>query len=62
MPVLRPWTCLAGALGKEPSLDEVLADPITRQLMASDGLRPDDVEGVLMDAVRRSKARPTAGG
>jgi hypothetical protein len=55
MPVIRTRRCLAGAAGDEPSLGEMLADPITRQLMASDGLRPDDVEAALLDALRRSK-------
>lgn len=62
MAVIRTRTCLAGATGSEPSLGELLADPITRQLMASDGLRPGDVEEALLGALRRSQARLTAGG
>lgn len=62
MPFHQPWNCLSGIPGREPSLGDLLADPITLQLMASDGLSPADVEGVLIDALRRSRKSPVASG
>lgn len=34
---------------QEPRLSEVLADPLVRQVMARDGLRPEEVRRVLAD-------------
>ena len=31
----------------EPTLDELLAEPIIRQVMASDGVKPDDIRKVM---------------
>jgi hypothetical protein len=38
---------------REPSLDEMLEDPIVRLVMARDRLRPDDVRAYVEAAVRR---------
>jgi hypothetical protein len=38
---------------REPKLDDLLEDPITRALMASDGIERRDVER-LLDRTRRS--------
>ncbi len=38
--------------GTEPPIAELLDDPITRTLMASDWVRPEDV-GALVEAIRR---------
>ena len=44
------WIC------GEPSLDEMLADPIVRILMERDGLSEQSVRGVFEDAAKRLKA------
>jgi hypothetical protein len=38
--------------GSEPSLDEILSDPITQALMRSDGLDADQVRLVAIAALR----------
>jgi hypothetical protein len=38
--------------GSEPSLDEILSDPITQALMRSDGLEADQVRLVAIAALR----------
>lgn len=42
--------------GTEPPIAELLDDPITQTLMASDRVRPEDV-GALVEATRRLLAR-----
>lgn len=44
------WIC------GEPSLDEMLADPIVRILMERDGVSERSVRGVFEDAAKRLKA------
>ena len=44
-------------LSGEPSLDDMLADPIVRILMEHDGLSEDMVRAVFQDAARRLRAR-----
>jgi hypothetical protein len=34
----------------EPTLDELLAEPIIRQVMASDGVKSDDIRKVMYEA------------
>ena len=41
----------------EPSVDEILADPIVRALMASDGLSEDSVRKTFEEAAKRLRAR-----
>ena len=43
----------------EPSVDELLSDPIVHQVMARDGLTPGQVRGHLDTAARRLR-RPAA--
>lgn len=45
------------AANEEPPLDDLLGDPITACLMASDGLQPDAVAAVVRDAQARLGAR-----
>ncbi len=47
----RAAVAYAGA-GTEPPIAELLDDPITQALMASDRVRPEDV-GALVEAIRR---------
>ena len=44
-------------LSGEPTLDDMLADPIVRILMAYDGLSEDSVRCVFRDAAKRLRAR-----
>lgn len=44
-------------LSGEPTLDDMLADPIVRILMAYDGLSEDSVRRVFEDAAKRLRAR-----
>ncbi len=50
-PPRRAAVAYAGA-GTEPPIAELLDDPITQTLMASDRVRPEDV-GALVEATRR---------
>ena len=34
----------------EPTLNELLAEPIIRQMMASDGVKPDDIRRLMTQA------------
>ncbi len=43
--------------GVEPSIDEILREPIVRLLMYRDGVTPDDVRLVISDASRRLQSR-----
>ncbi len=47
----RTAVAYAGA-GTEPPIAELVDDPITQTLMASDRVRPEDL-GALVEAVRR---------
>ncbi len=47
----RAAVAYAGA-GTEPPIAELVDDPITQTLMASDRVRPEDL-GALVEAVRR---------
>jgi hypothetical protein len=42
-----------GGSGREPGLDDMLGDPVTKAVMASDGVAPEEVKNLLMDARRR---------
>jgi len=44
-------------LSGEPTLDEMLADPIVRTLMAHDGLSEEAVRGAFEHAAKRRRAR-----
>ncbi|HUC67383.1 MAG TPA: hypothetical protein VMA53_18215 [Stellaceae bacterium] len=41
---------------QEPSLDDMLADPIVHLLMGSDGVQPADVRRALFSAMQRQLA------
>ena len=41
----------------EPSIEELLSDPICRRIMQSDGLTDDDVRALVRDAVARPTVR-----
>ncbi len=45
-------------LNGEPSLQEMLAEPIVRLLMAADGLEPEDVVALMVQACRALRSRP----
>lgn len=45
------WLC------GEPTLDEMLADPIVRMLMECDGLSDQSVRGIFEEAAKRLRAR-----
>jgi hypothetical protein len=49
-------TVLLRGCNKEPSLDDMLADPIVHQLMGSDGVQPADVRRALFSAMQRQLA------
>ncbi len=51
-PPRRAAVAYAGA-GAEPPLEELMEDPITKALMTSDRVRPEDVRA-LVAATRRS--------
>jgi hypothetical protein len=38
---------------REPALDDILTDPVTQAVMASDGVAAEDVKTLLEDARRR---------
>lgn len=42
-----------GGSGREPGLDDMLSDPVTRAVMASDGVGPEEIKNLLLDARRR---------
>jgi hypothetical protein len=42
-----------GGSGLEPGLDDMLSDPVTQAVMASDGVAPEEVKNLLLDARRR---------
>jgi hypothetical protein len=42
-----------GGSGREPGLDDMLSDPVTRAVMASDGVAPEEVKNLLLNARRR---------
>ena len=44
-------------LSGEPTLDDMLADPIVRMLMEHDGLSEDSVRRVFEEAAKRLRAR-----
>ena len=46
--------------GVELSLDEMLADPIVRLLMARDGVSEHDVRRVMSEAAQRRRLRAAA--
>jgi hypothetical protein len=48
--------CIAGC---EPALDEMLGDPMTKALMASDGVEAKEVKSLLAEARARSMKRAT---
>ncbi len=52
----RPAVAYAAA-GTEPPIAELLDDPITKALMASDRVRPEDVGALVETARRRLLAR-----
>lgn len=46
-----------GSLGSEPKLRDIIDDPITRRLMASDGIEHDKLVGILGEARARLARR-----
>ena len=48
-----------GGSGYEPGLDDMLSDPVTRAVMASDGVAPQEIKNLLLDARRRYLLRGT---
>lgn len=42
-----------GGSGREPGLDDMLSDPVTQAVMASDGVAPEEVKNLLLNARRR---------
>jgi hypothetical protein len=40
----------------EPSIEEILADPIVRALMTADGVRADELEALLRSIAKRLQA------
>ena len=40
----------------EPSIEEMLADPIVRALMTADGVRADELEALLRSIAKRLQA------
>ena len=49
--------CIAGS---EPALDDMLSDPMTQALMASDGVEAKEVKTLLVEARARSGRATTA--
>lgn len=48
---------------REPALDDMLTDPVTQAIMASDGVAAEDVKDLLTAALRRyGAAAPTSRG
>jgi hypothetical protein len=54
-----PFQCAHGAWSKneEPSLDEMLAEPAVRLLMARDHVTEDAVRNVAQEAIQRMRLR-----
>lgn len=46
-----------GRAGPEPSLEDVMADPMVQLVMRRDGLTPDDVNAVIEAVQRRHRGR-----
>lgn len=44
---------------REPALDDILTDPVTQAVMASDGVAAKDVKTLLEDARRRYGSEPS---
>jgi hypothetical protein len=44
---------------EEPALDELLSDPMTKALMASDGVEPRRIKELLIEAQGRYQAAPS---
>jgi hypothetical protein len=44
---------------REPALDEILTDPVTQAVMASDGVAAKDIKTLLEDARRRYGSEPS---
>jgi hypothetical protein len=42
-----------GGSGREPGLDDMLSDPVTQAVMASDGVGPEEIKNLLSGARRR---------
>jgi len=49
--------CIAGS---EPALDDMLSDPMTQALMASDGVEAKEIKTLLVEARARSGRATTA--
>ncbi|HMB75942.1 MAG TPA: hypothetical protein VKN76_06055 [Kiloniellaceae bacterium] len=47
-------------IGAEPSIDEMLEDPLVSLLMHRDGVAPDDVRAIWAAAARRLQESPGA--
>jgi len=48
---------------RDPTLAELLNDPLTRAVMRADGVNPRDLEASLRDlAARRANSEPTGSG
>jgi hypothetical protein len=48
-------------VGVEPSLSEILDDPIVQTIMRYDRIGPDDVRAAMRDACRRHVSSPAPG-
>lgn len=56
IPAGRPgslWDCVRPALGPEPTLRDMLADPVMRRMMASDGVGEAQLLSIIEGARRR---------
>jgi hypothetical protein len=56
---MEPDTNRSDAMGgyeREPALDDMLTDPVTRALMASDGATAEEVKNLLAAARQRYRA------
>lgn len=45
---------------REPALDDMLTDPVTQAVMASDGVAAEEVKSLLADARRRYRGVASA--
>jgi hypothetical protein len=45
--------------GREPGLDDMLSDPVTQAVMTSDGVAPEEIKSLLLDARRRYSLHST---
>jgi len=57
MPRTGPWA----SAGSEPSIDELLSDPIAHALMRADGLVVRDVRAMIDRVIRSRSAAPPQG-